>query len=180
MHPFYIPQCSITEQKFAHFCSEWSTVEYGTGVFWDLWVRSINQSITSSWPWVQRALQLQAFYDVATRTLVGPYINIRFSNVDHQHRPNEDDMDGVILSITNQHGEKCLFPSHCMRISPIRSFLFNRFPFLFFSLLWVRPVIIIIIIMCITHIDTMHVRVYQGNPVKSPGCVLVDRNTICY
>ena len=25
-----------SEQKYAHFCSEWSIVEYGTGAFWDL------------------------------------------------------------------------------------------------------------------------------------------------
>ena len=30
-----------SEQKCAHFCSEWSIVGYGTGAFWDLWIRSI-------------------------------------------------------------------------------------------------------------------------------------------
>ena len=29
------------EQKYAHFCSEWSIVGYGTSAFWDLWIRSI-------------------------------------------------------------------------------------------------------------------------------------------
>ena len=30
-----------SEQKCAHFCSEWSIVGYGTGAFCDLWIRSI-------------------------------------------------------------------------------------------------------------------------------------------
>ena len=30
-----------SEQKCAHFCSEWSIVGYGTGAFWDLWNWSI-------------------------------------------------------------------------------------------------------------------------------------------
>ena len=32
-----------SEQKCAHFCSEWSNVGYGTGAFWDLWNCSIAQ-----------------------------------------------------------------------------------------------------------------------------------------
>ena len=30
-----------SEQKCAHFCSEWSIVGYGTGAFWVLWIRPI-------------------------------------------------------------------------------------------------------------------------------------------
>ena len=30
-----------SEQKCAHFCSEWCIVGYGTGASWDLWIRSI-------------------------------------------------------------------------------------------------------------------------------------------
>ena len=30
-----------SEQKCAHFCSEWSLLGYGTSAFWDLWIRSI-------------------------------------------------------------------------------------------------------------------------------------------
>ena len=30
-----------SEQKCAHFCSEWCILGYGTGAFWDLWIRSI-------------------------------------------------------------------------------------------------------------------------------------------
>ena len=29
-------------EKFAHFCSEWNIVGYGTGAFWDLWNWSID------------------------------------------------------------------------------------------------------------------------------------------
>ena len=36
MHLLHIPQCH-SEQKCAHFCSEWCIVWYGTGVLWDLW-----------------------------------------------------------------------------------------------------------------------------------------------
>ena len=32
---------SHSEQKCAHFCSEWSIVAYGTGALWDLWNWSI-------------------------------------------------------------------------------------------------------------------------------------------
>ena len=31
-----------SEQKCAHFCSEWSIVGYGTDAFWDLWIWSIE------------------------------------------------------------------------------------------------------------------------------------------
>ena len=34
-----------SEQKYAHFCSEWSIVGYGTGAFWDLWIRSVGVNI---------------------------------------------------------------------------------------------------------------------------------------
>ena len=34
-----------SEQKCAHFCSEWSIVGYVTGAFWDLW----NCSIVTVW-----------------------------------------------------------------------------------------------------------------------------------
>ena len=53
MHLFHISECSIqnrnvhapvpyprmlhSEQKCAHFCSEWRILGYGTGAFWDLW-----------------------------------------------------------------------------------------------------------------------------------------------
>ena len=30
-----------SEQKWAHFCSEWSILGHGTGAFSDLWIRSI-------------------------------------------------------------------------------------------------------------------------------------------
>ena len=30
-----------SEQKCAHFCSEWCIVGYGTGALWNLWIRSI-------------------------------------------------------------------------------------------------------------------------------------------
>ena len=36
------PTMLHSEQKWAHFCSEWSIVGYGTDVFWDLWIRSIE------------------------------------------------------------------------------------------------------------------------------------------
>ena len=39
--PVPYPTILHSEQKCAHFCSEWSIVRYGTGAFWDLWIRSI-------------------------------------------------------------------------------------------------------------------------------------------
>ena len=39
--PAPFPTMLHSEQKCAHFCSEWSIVGYGTGAFWDLWIRSI-------------------------------------------------------------------------------------------------------------------------------------------
>ena len=41
VHLFHIPQCSIQNRNAHHFCSEWSIVGYGTGAFWDLWIRSV-------------------------------------------------------------------------------------------------------------------------------------------
>ena len=34
--PVPYPTMLHSEQKCAHFCSEWSIVGYGTGAFWDL------------------------------------------------------------------------------------------------------------------------------------------------
>ena len=31
-----------SERKFAHFCSEWGIVGYGTRAFWNLWIRSFD------------------------------------------------------------------------------------------------------------------------------------------
>ena len=42
MNLFHIPQCSIQKKKYAHFCSEWCNVGYGTGAFWDLLIRPIQ------------------------------------------------------------------------------------------------------------------------------------------
>ena len=39
--PVPYPTILHSEQKCAHFCSEWSIVGYGTGAFWDLWIWSI-------------------------------------------------------------------------------------------------------------------------------------------
>ena len=35
--PVPYPTMLHSEQRCAHFCSEWSIVGYGTGAFWDLW-----------------------------------------------------------------------------------------------------------------------------------------------
>ena len=49
------PTMLHSEQKCAHFCTEWSIVGYGTGAFWDLWIRSIRTSastvMTNFVPW---------------------------------------------------------------------------------------------------------------------------------
>ena len=39
--PVPYPTMLYSEQKCAHFCSEWSIVGYGIGAFWDLWKWSI-------------------------------------------------------------------------------------------------------------------------------------------
>ena len=43
--PVPYPTILHSEQKCVHFCSEWSIVGYGTGRFWDLWIRSIFQAV---------------------------------------------------------------------------------------------------------------------------------------
>ena len=40
--PVPYPTVLHSEQKCAHFCSEWSIVGYGTDAFWDFWNRSIG------------------------------------------------------------------------------------------------------------------------------------------
>ena len=40
--PVPYPRMFYSEQKCAHFCSESSILGYGTGAFWDLWIRSIH------------------------------------------------------------------------------------------------------------------------------------------
>ena len=40
--PVPYPTMHHSEQKCAHFCSEWCIVGYGTGALWDLWIRSIG------------------------------------------------------------------------------------------------------------------------------------------
>ena len=39
--PVPYPTMLHSDQKCAHFWSEWSIVGYGTSTFWDLWIRSI-------------------------------------------------------------------------------------------------------------------------------------------
>ena len=40
--PVPYPIMHHSEQKCAHFCSEWNIMRFGTGVCWDLWIRSIS------------------------------------------------------------------------------------------------------------------------------------------
>ena len=40
--PVRYPTVLHSEQKCAHFCSELGIVGYGTGAFWDLWIRWIE------------------------------------------------------------------------------------------------------------------------------------------
>ena len=49
-HKTLVPYPTIhhSEQKLAHFCSEWWIVGYGTGALWDLWIRLINNWNTGS------------------------------------------------------------------------------------------------------------------------------------
>ena len=49
--PVPYPTLFHSEQKCAHFCSEWSIVGYGTGAFWDLWIRSIAP-VPVKQPWM--------------------------------------------------------------------------------------------------------------------------------
>ena len=39
--PVPYPTMLHSEQKCAHLCFGWIIVKYGTGIFWDLWIRSI-------------------------------------------------------------------------------------------------------------------------------------------
>ena len=45
--PAPYPTIIHSEQKCAHFCSEWCIVGYETGAFWDLWIRSVKH--TKAW-----------------------------------------------------------------------------------------------------------------------------------
>ena len=46
--PVPYPTMLHSEHKCAHFCSEWSIVGYGTGIFWDLVYWSIGSSLLPS------------------------------------------------------------------------------------------------------------------------------------
>ena len=46
--PVPYPTMPHSEQKCAHFCSEWGIVGYGTGTFWDLWIRSEEVGIMTT------------------------------------------------------------------------------------------------------------------------------------
>ena len=51
--PVPYPTMLHSEQKCAHFCSQWNLVGYGTGVFWDLWNWSIKMALAPfkpRWP----------------------------------------------------------------------------------------------------------------------------------
>ena len=41
--PVPYPTMLHSEQKCARFCSEWSIMGYGTGAFWELWIRSVGR-----------------------------------------------------------------------------------------------------------------------------------------
>ena len=43
--PVPYPTMLHSEQKCAYFCSDWSIVRYGTGAFWDLWIRLIVHTV---------------------------------------------------------------------------------------------------------------------------------------
>ena len=45
--PVPYPTMHHSEQKCAHFCSEWCIVGYGTGALWDFWEWSIISTQTS-------------------------------------------------------------------------------------------------------------------------------------
>ena len=45
--PVPYPTTLHSEQKRAHFCSEWGIVGYGKGAFWDLWNWSIRPLLAS-------------------------------------------------------------------------------------------------------------------------------------
>ena len=47
--PVPYPTMLHSEQKCAHFCSEWRIMGYGTGAFWDLWLW-MNCSISHNTP----------------------------------------------------------------------------------------------------------------------------------
>ena len=48
--PVPYPILLYSEQKCAHFCSEWSILRYETGAFWNLWNWSIVlMSMNSTW-----------------------------------------------------------------------------------------------------------------------------------
>ena len=52
MHTSHIPQCTIENKKYAHFCPEWCIVGYGTGALWDLFIWFItftSNIVIKSW-----------------------------------------------------------------------------------------------------------------------------------
>ena len=54
--PVPYPTMLHSEQKCAHFCSEWGIVWYGTGAFWDLWIRSTNHNKMQANIWVSQCV----------------------------------------------------------------------------------------------------------------------------
>ena len=46
--PVPYPTMLHSEQKCAHFCTVLSIVGYGTGIFWDLWIRPIGETLMST------------------------------------------------------------------------------------------------------------------------------------
>ena len=89
--PVPYPTMLHSEQKCAHFCSEWSTVGYGRGAFWDLWIRSIEhmdhvgqhiRSVTDHLKW-NNLLESDWFFDQDDQVLA--YCDIFIGFVSTQH-----------------------------------------------------------------------------------------------
>ena len=59
--PVPYPRMLHSEQKCAHFCSEWSILGYGTGAFWDIWIRPITKRGVNKRVLCGKFLRIQGF-----------------------------------------------------------------------------------------------------------------------
>ena len=73
--PVPYPTMHHSEQKCAHFCSEWCIVGYGTGALCDLWIRSIKSMLIHFDPKIMSNSSLHGTSFCPPPTELGEYRN---------------------------------------------------------------------------------------------------------
>ena len=72
------PTMLHSKHKCVHFCSEWSIVGYGTGAFWNLWIRSIDHHCVCKW-W-EAITRHTGHQHIEAETRWPPWLQTTFSN----------------------------------------------------------------------------------------------------